>query len=463
MLIVCVVSVVVFLEGRPEDSSVFRVVAKCHRSYRKNEASHDLSCFITCSSAIQQSHLSEVHHGACSCAIGSSGCCGHIIGLLYQLADYKARNLKAIPDPVPCTSLPQEWHKPRGEKIGATKVDDMQLSSPAAGLPKSRAVCSNVYNPVAGIKLPDFDKLLSSLKDVSPNSQWLTFNTTEEVSSTSQIASINLGTFGTCVKGSVLSYQQAKDPNIIINYQDINFPSLPVNNYMHPIPFVLTEQQTVKFDELIVTPEQTTAFEQGTRLQSESSLWHHLRKSRLTASKIGAVCKRRADFDKLSCQLKRNVRSTSAMKKGLLREPIAANMYRTLMDNEVNIYPCGLIISPYAPWIAASPDRVVYNPSRCPSFGLLEIKCPQSENLEMVKCLTVNDNNSGLKLKTTHDYYYQVQCQMAVTGFDWCDFIVLLENGHLHLETIDFNFEFWRDVEQKLHNFFFNFFICNES
>jgi hypothetical protein len=159
----------------------------------------------------------------------------------------------------------------------------------------------------------------------------------------------------------------------IINIPGIEFPSLPVNNVMCPITTVLTEQETVKLGELAVTTEEVAAFEQQTRQQSGSSLWHRLRQSRLTASRIGAICKRRADFTKLSEQLKRTVRSTSAMMQGLLREPHAAAAYGALMDNNVNIYPCGLVVSPYCPWIAASPDRKLFCPTREPPFGLLEI------------------------------------------------------------------------------------------
>lgn len=85
---------------------VFRIVAKCHRSYRMNRP-----VTITAVSLLRQVQhnscvclkLFETHHAACSCATGSSGCscCGHIIGLQYHLSDYKVRDLRAIPDPVP--------------------------------------------------------------------------------------------------------------------------------------------------------------------------------------------------------------------------------------------------------------------------------------------------------------------------------------------------------------------------
>lgn len=129
------------------------------------------------------------------------------------------------------------------------------------------------------------------------------------------------------------------------------------------------------------------------------------------------------------------------------------------MDNGVNVYPCGLVISPYAPWLAASPDRKVFCPARPSAFGLLEIKCPQAQSVSDVACLDRTDN----KLKRSHDYYYQVMCQMAVTGLEWCDFFVMLENGDYHLETINFDQDFWESAQCKLDHFFHNFFSAHSA
>jgi len=50
--------------------------------------------------------------------------------------------------------------------------------------------------------------------------------------------------------------------------------------------------------------------------------------------------------------------------------------YSQTEDNQVNLYPSGVDVNFWAPWIAGSPDRKVYKPTRDPAFGLLEIKCP---------------------------------------------------------------------------------------
>lgn len=272
------------LLGQPDDEDgstecVFRVAAKCHHSMRKSETPHALELFITSTRP-----SSYVHHCTCSCAIGNSGCCGHVIGLLYQLADYKARNLKCVPDPVPSTSLPQQWHKPRGKKIGAIRVEDMQLSAPSSR-DKLKVISSTLYSPVSCTLLPDFAELKSTLAEISPACQWMTMD--------SSMIKLKTTKFGSSVMGSILSYQQSEHPSYLYSFPGIDYPRLPVTNTMCPLILVKTEQQILKVEELSVTSEQCVSFELQTRLQADSDLWMNLRRSRMTASKIGGICKRR--------------------------------------------------------------------------------------------------------------------------------------------------------------------------
>ncbi|KAL7859962.1 hypothetical protein SRHO_G00151090 [Serrasalmus rhombeus] len=66
------------------------------------------------------------------------------------------------------------------------------------------------------------------------------------------------------------------------------------------------------------------------------------------------------------------------MKRGLEMESGAASEYCRILN--VNYTPCGLIIHPDAPWLGASPDGVVFDPTEYPQFGLVEIKCPNVKN-----------------------------------------------------------------------------------
>lgn len=68
------------------------------------------------------------------------------------------------------------------------------------------------------------------------------------------------------------------------------------------------------------------------------------------------------------------------------------------MDEEVNIYPCGVVISPWSPWLAATPDRKVFCPSLDPPHGLLEIKCPVNS---LADCVYLSKDENGYHLKET--------------------------------------------------------------
>jgi hypothetical protein len=106
---------------------------------------------------------------------------------------------------------------------------------------------------------------------------------------------------------------------------------------------------------------------------------------------------------------------TAAMRRDHICEQIAEKEYATQLQNKVNLYPCGVVVNWWSPWIATSPDRKVYNPERNPPFRLLEIKCPIVQNINEVKCWKKNADEQ-MKLKRNDNYFYQIMTQMAVTG-----------------------------------------------
>ena len=59
-----------------------------------------------------------------------------------------------------------------------------------------------------------------------------------------------------------------------------------------------------------------------------------------------------------------------------------------------------------------------------------------------------------LTLKHTHAYYYQIHAAMFCTGRKWCDF-VLRTSVDIHVERINWNTAFWKDVVPQLKEFHF--------
>ena len=141
-------------------------------------------------------------------------------------------------------------------------------------------------------------------------------------------------------------------------------------------------------------------------------------------------------------------------------EPVAAKTYTEMRcDRDVRLQECGLFIHPEYGFLGASPDGLVTDPHAIPPNGLLEIKCPQTHRECAVKeacdspgfyCTWDKD---GPQLKHSSDYYYQVQGQLAVTGCQWCDFVVYTFKD-ITIERIYFDEDFWMDALVKLEEFY---------
>ena len=85
--------------------------------------------------------------GTCSCVAGKGGYCHHVIGLFFYMAHCKQLGLKAIPDEVTCTSLPQCWSVPRGKKIKNKAVDEIMVKKPRPGADYEKFIKSTLYSP----------------------------------------------------------------------------------------------------------------------------------------------------------------------------------------------------------------------------------------------------------------------------------------------------------------------------
>lgn len=57
-----------------------------------------------------------------------------------------------------------------------------------------------------------------------------------------------------------------------------------------------------------------------------------------------------------------------------------------------------------------------------------------------------------MKLKRTHQYYFQIQMQMAICDVPICDFVIWSPKGIL-IERIVRDSAFWDDLWPKLTNF----------
>ena len=224
-------------------------------------------------------------------------------------------------------------------------------------------------------------------------------------------------------------------------------------------------------ERLTVTCETQAAVEDKTKEQNNSHIWFQVRKYRITSSNFGLVIKRRADFDVLASQLI-NKRHFSIHKNmpmplrwGIEHEDIALDIYSAHVQKlGCTVVKSGVWIDIERGWLAASPDGLVLN-SNGELVGIIEIKCPFSAKdmtpLEAAKTLrsfSCKEVDGNLALKREHNYFYQVQGQLAITRARWCDFCVYTPHG-FSIERIDFELPLWQQMVPTLETFFDKFMI----
>jgi len=195
-----------------------------------------------------------------------------------------------------------------------------------------------------------------------------------------------------------------------------------------------------------ITQDQAENLEQCTRGQATSKLWHEERTRRITSSKFGLVCKKMKLLQKypdrsVSDSFYKNIYSQRCFKSkatdyGIDNEINALNEYKTMSSN--HIHTCGLIVNPVIPFLAATPDALVCDNGEA---GCVEVKCPLScKDLTPVEATSVQSNfylelcpiTGALALKRDHNYYYQVQGQLLVSGLPFCGFYYIYAERNKH-------------------------------
>ena len=109
-----------------------------------------------------------------------------------------------------------------------------------------------------------------------------------------------------------------------------------------------------------------------------------MRKYRLTASNFGEVFNRKPDTppDALALRLlQQHQISSPAIEWGIQQEPKAIEVYKqyqhSIGHDSLSVCRLGFLICRTQPFLGASPDGGVYDPSsNLNPFGLLEVKCP---------------------------------------------------------------------------------------
>ena len=387
----------------------------------------------------------DIEYAQCGCAAGRgpTGSCKHIAAMCYALEDFYRVHL--LPEHVPSTSRLQTWNQPRKRCLDSAASSDIKF-----------------------VKM-EYGKIKRSLKvtPYDPRPAHLRRTSDEEVKSLRQTLEI---------KGNVaLLHVLPTTGNVTSSVHVQRLPLIPrssIERIQHQVkkstqPLSLGDifsfsKQLV--DRLTLAPEDIHAVEKATRKQHDSRRWHEERYGRLTSSAFGDIVKCRLYEGHAVRKIypTHSNLSTSAIQWGRSKESVARQQYEQALKQqspEMSVQQCGVYISNDG-FLAASPDGIICNEEGSP-VGTLEIKCPYTQRNKTIVDACKKSNfpceaeEDSVHLKTNHDYYYQVQGQLAILNLTWCDFVVWTVRD-MHIERIYFNEKFWKErCYPKLFSFYY--------
>ncbi|XP_066275513.1 uncharacterized protein [Branchiostoma lanceolatum] len=394
-----------------------------------------------------------------------SGTCAHLIALVYTLAHYQQQGLVEVPTQPSATSLPQQWHKPRDKKIKPDAVTSMVLAKPTKVKRKRKPVS---HKPTSQSIFPPTKDDIGHLKS-KPNTP-LSYLISEDCmvvdTTKGKVQSVEDAEKKQCIISTdsyflstiaFLCILQLKCPPpkvqkpTVVPCSDTTFPK-PTQQWALPSRFSDCNSM------FSVTKEEAVALERATVQQSECQLWFAERQNRITASNFGKILNRKKECNlKFLTNLMGNKSAKSdSLTHGKKNEINAKEEYLHSSGGKVHLHDCGLVVNPAFSFLGASPDAKVCCGGQT---GILEVKCPYSARNLTVKDAVLTLPNFYLSaegesytLDKTHEYYFQVQGQLMVTGAPFCDFVCYCVDTHV--ERIYPDVQFCQDMLVKLAQFY---------
>ena len=181
-------------------------------------------------------------------------------------------------------------------------------------------------------------------------------------------------------------------------------------------------------------------------IDQQSEAWFEARCGRVTGTRFKAlVAKETTDTYKdlvtnISCEMiigkAEETYSNAMMEYGLETEPEARKEYSELFGVEVK--QAGFFIPDedhkYHEWIGISPDGLLQD------NAMIEIKCPLARtHMEYIEAD-----------KLPSEYRHQVQGQLFVSGFDYCDFVSYVPGMKLFVVRVLPDPELFKEYEARL-------------
>ena len=136
--------------------------------------------------------------------------------------------------------------------------------------------------------------------------------------------------------------------------------------------------------------EQAWFLESNTTAQAQDKKWFQEREIRLTASNFGKALYRKKEPSEpflKSIFEPNDLSKVSSVQHGKQNEVIVRSIY---IENNFAVYEYGLVVKPSYPYLGASPDGKVFDPTFASPFGLLEIKYTWRNHSIKAACQDLN-------------------------------------------------------------------------
>ena len=355
----------------------------------------------------------------CTCMAGLAETCSHVGAVLHWV-----ETAVRVRNDTPCTSKENKWLIPTPVKdIPYLELRDIDFTAPKRG----QLTHSSTDSPA-----PTNSRVITSPSDIERQQFFV------KIAHEKQKKPIILSVIPPYSDSFVRSSDHL--PKLL---QGLYQPAYLESDYTE----LLTLAENHLHDE--VTPTMVDHLAQLTCKQSKSKEWFKYRAGRITASRFRQVLHTDCHQPSLSllksiCYPEIHRFSTKATTWGCDHEKDAVTAYQTQMattHEDFNVTTCGFYISAEHPFLGASPDALTE--CKCCGLGVVEVKCPlcaeESSFSEAAAArgstFCLQECDGKYELKRNHQYYYQCQLQIFVTGRRFCDFVVWTQK-ELHIERL---------------------------
>ncbi|XP_078355836.1 uncharacterized protein LOC144640614 [Oculina patagonica] len=402
----------------------------------------------------------EVFSGYCNCQGGLDGGCRHLAAALFDIETTVRQNSAET-----CTTGKCLWNKRSSKNASTVRLKDLQLSKEEYGKDPKQYPSPHFtkFDPRPTYMVNEKTTLFDALRSSVPSAGIISWAPkVEGVQYSSEQVAQHISN-----DINVQHWEQVDD-NVTL-HTVIELGEMFVNEKEMDLkkPEDLTEESCKEFIHFIqFGKEQRDMLHDKTIGQVTNSLWMQHRAGRITASNVYKICHLRDSTDpKATIKLLMNYHPTvqenmpAPLEWGHLKEVSAKELYLKKMSSkhgDFTMMECGLAVSEEQPFLGASPDGFCY--CSCCGKRLVEVKSIYSKknlkpSIAAGDKIIYDSERSKWILKKETTWYYQVQCQMAVTKIHVTDLVIYTNKGILII-SVPFDARFWLDVKSKLEKFY---------